>query len=85
MLLKANPVSRISVLSFINPMFGVLLSALSVLREGGRAFSLTGILALILVCLGIVIVNMGQNQKKRRSDGKTAFVRAYAILCVGRK
>ena len=62
MLLKYNPVSRISVFSFINPMFGVLLSAL-LLGEGGRAFSLTGILALILVCLGIVIVNMGQNQK----------------------
>nr|WP_081794617.1 DMT family transporter [[Eubacterium] cellulosolvens] len=56
MLLKYNPVSRISVFSFINPVIGVLLSAL-LLGEGGRAFTLTGIAALALVSLGIVIVN----------------------------
>jgi drug/metabolite transporter (DMT)-like permease len=64
MLLKYNPVSRISVFSFINPVIGVLLSAL-LLGEGGRAFTLTGVAALVLVCLGIVIVNLEKGNNDR--------------------
>lgn len=56
-LLKYNPVSRVSILGFINPVMGVLLSALF-LGEGREAFSLTGLLALMLVSAGIIIVNM---------------------------
>lgn len=55
-LLKYNPVSRVAILGFVNPVMGVLLSALF-LGEGGEAFSMTGLLALILVSAGIVIVN----------------------------
>ena len=55
-LLKYNPVSRVSILGFVNPVMGVLLSALF-LGEGREAFSLTGLLALLLVSAGIVIVN----------------------------
>ncbi len=55
-LLKHNPVSRVSILGFMNPVLGVLLSALF-LGENREAFSLTGILALLLVSAGIVIVN----------------------------
>lgn len=55
-LLKYNPVSRISILGFVNPVMGVLLSALF-LGENREAFSLTGLFALLLVSLGIVIVN----------------------------
>ena len=55
-LLKYNPVSRVSILGFINPVMGVLLSALF-LGEGGEAFSLNGLLALLLVSAGIIIVN----------------------------
>ena len=43
-------------MGFINPVMGVLLSALF-LREGEEAFSLTGLAALLLVSAGIVIVN----------------------------
>ena len=59
-LLKYNPVSRVAILGFINPVMGVLLSALF-LGEGREAFSLTGVVALLLVSLGIVIVNAGEH------------------------
>ncbi|MCR4908904.1 MAG: DMT family transporter [Lachnospiraceae bacterium] len=55
-LLKYNPVSRVSVLGFINPVMGVFLSAVF-LGENREAFSITGLLALLLVSLGIIIVN----------------------------
>ena len=61
-LLKYNPVSRVSILGFINPVMGVLLSALF-LGEGREAFSLTGLLALLLVSAGIVIVNTSDKRK----------------------
>ena len=60
-LLKYNPVSRVSILGFINPMMGVLLSALF-LGEGREAFSLTGLMALLLVSAGIIIVNISQEK-----------------------
>ena len=55
-LLKYNPVSRVTVFGFMNPVFGVILSAL-LLHENGQAFSLRGVTSLILVCIGIYIVN----------------------------
>lgn len=55
-LLKHNPVSRVSILGFMNPVLSVLLSAVF-LGENREAFSLTGLLALVLVSLGIVAVN----------------------------
>lgn len=55
-LLKYNPVSRVTVFGFMNPVFGVILSAL-LLNENGQAFSLRGLTSLILVCVGIYIVN----------------------------
>ena len=55
-LLKYNPVSRVAVFGFLNPVCGVLLSAL-LLDEAGQAFSLRSLAALLLVCLGIFIVN----------------------------
>ena len=55
MLLKYNPVSRITVFGFMTQVFGVLLSAL-ILKEKG-AFGPKTLLALILVCIGIYLVN----------------------------
>ena len=55
-LLKHNPVSRVAVFGFMNPMFGVLLSAL-LLQEQNQAFTLQGLTALVLVCGGIYAVN----------------------------
>ncbi len=55
-LLKYNPVSRISVFGFMNPVFGVILSAF-LLGETEQAFSFNAIIALVLICTGIIIVN----------------------------
>ncbi len=55
-LLKYNPVSKVSVLGFINPIMGVVLSAMF-LGESGEAFSAASLVALLLVSLGIIIVN----------------------------
>ncbi len=63
-LLKYNPVSRISILGFLNPVMGVLLSALF-LGENQEAFSAMGLLSLLLVSLGILVVNIDLSGKKR--------------------
>ncbi len=53
-LLKYNKVGKISVYCFLNPCFGVILSGLML---GENIFNVKSILALILVCIGIYIVN----------------------------
>ena len=55
-LLKYNPVGRVTVYGFMNPVFGVILSAV-ILKENSSAFSLRGIVALALVSAGIYMVN----------------------------
>lgn len=55
-LLKYNPVARVSVYGFMNPVFGVILSAF-LLGEKNQAFGLQGVAALVLVCIGIYVVN----------------------------
>lgn len=62
-LLKYNPVSRISMYGFMNPLFGVLLSAI-ILSEANQAFSYQGVLALCLVTIGILIVNRKKEERK---------------------
>lgn len=58
-LLKYNPVSRVAVFGFMNPVFGVILSAWF-LGEGEQASGVKSIVALILVCIGIIMVNYAQ-------------------------
>lgn len=55
LLMKYNPVSKISVFGFLNPVFGVLLSTI-ILHESSE-FGVKGLAALVLACTGIVIVN----------------------------
>ena len=59
-LLKYNDVSRITILGFMNPVLGVLLSALF-LGEGKEAFSIRVFCALVLVSIGIIL----SGKKKR--------------------
>lgn len=54
--LAANPVSRVAVFGFMNPVFGVLLSAV-LLGETNVVSPLVAVAALALVSVGIVIVN----------------------------
>ena len=56
LLLQRHPVSKIMVFSFLNPVFGVFLSAL--LLGEGKVLNLPRcLLAMVLVCLGVWIVN----------------------------
>lgn len=56
LLLKYNPVSKITVYGFMNPVFGVILSAIF-LGENG-IFDITKIIiSLLLVAFGIIVVN----------------------------
>ena len=59
-LLKYNPVSRVTVFGFMNPVFGVLLSAL-LLGETDQASGILGLLSLLLVSVGIYVVNERAN------------------------
>ena len=63
MLLKYNPISRVAVFGFMNPVFGVILSAW-LLREGAQALGLVSLVSLVLVCAGIYIVNSRPRSEK---------------------
>ena len=54
-LLKYNPVSKVTVFSFMNTVFGVLLSA--IFLGEASVIDLKTIIALILISIGILIVN----------------------------
>lgn len=55
-LLKYNPVSKVTIFSFTTPVFGVILTAL-LLTENSNVDIINLIAALILVCLGIFVLN----------------------------
>lgn len=54
-LLTYNPVSRVAVFGFMNPVIGFILSA--ILLKERNAFSLVAFVSLALVCAGIYVVN----------------------------
>lgn len=55
-LLAWNDVSKVAIFGFVNPLCSVILSAL-MLGEVKQAFNIGSLIALILVCTGIYIVN----------------------------
>ena len=57
-LLKYNPVSKVAVFGFMNPVFGVILSA--ILLHEGDSIGVMCLVSLALVCAGIYIVNCGE-------------------------
>ena len=61
LLLRVNSVSRVAVYSFLQPIFGVLLSLLLV-PSGDAVPLLRYGVALLLVCLSIAIVSRGQRE-----------------------
>ena len=54
-LLKYNPVSRVTIFGFMNPVFGVILSA--VLLGESNTLGVTCLISLVLVSVGIYVVN----------------------------
>lgn len=61
-LLKYNPVSKVTIYNFLMPIFGVILSTI-LLGERG-AFNVYTLLSLALVCGGIWLVNFVKNVEK---------------------
>lgn len=55
-LLKNNPVSKITVFSFMIPAFGVMLSNL-MLQEAGNVSTANLLIALLMICIGIFMLN----------------------------
>lgn len=56
MALACNPVSRVAVFGFMNPVFGVILSAI-LLNEASVLDPIVAVVALAMVSIGIIIVN----------------------------
>lgn len=63
-LLKYNPASGITIYSFMTPVFGVLFSALLLSEDGGVA-TVNLVIALVLVCAGILLWGY---EKPRKTD-----------------
>lgn len=55
-LLKHNPVSKVTIFSFMTPVFGVILSKL-MLTESSTVSIFNVLIALLLICSGIITVN----------------------------
>lgn len=65
-LLKYNPVSKVAVFKSTNPLFGAVFSAI-ILKESKQLLSYFTLIAIVLVCLGIFIINkFGEKQFKPR-------------------
>lgn len=66
-LLKYNPVSRVTIFGFMNPVFGVILSAIF-LQEADKVGTVC-LIALALVCVGIFVVNYQKEGKNSWNIG----------------
>lgn len=63
-LVKYNPISKIAVYKSTNPLFGAAFSA-AILGESDQLLSYNTLIAIVLVCLGIFIINkFGEKSKK---------------------
>ena len=62
-LLRYNPVSKVAVFKSTNPLFGALFSAI-ILKEYKQLFSIFTLVALLLVCCGIFIINKFGEKRK---------------------
>lgn len=68
-LLKYNPVSKVAVFKSTNPIFGAVFSAI-ILGEKEQLLSYFTLIALVLVCLGIFIINkFGEKVFKKQKTG----------------
>lgn len=77
MALAANPVSRVAVFGFMNPVFGAVLSAL-LLGETSVVSPVLAVVALALVSTGIIVVNRwGKNDTKGQSLRVISLILAH--------
>jgi drug/metabolite transporter (DMT)-like permease len=67
-LLRYNPVSKVAVFKSTNPLFGAVFSAI-ILGESQQLLSRFTLLALVLVCAGIFVINkFGASGFKKREN-----------------
>ena len=74
-LLKHNPVSRVTIFSFMTPVFGVLLTAL-MLPDESTVHIVNLLISLVLVCAGVFLLNFTHKPKQNinpptKSEGDT--------------
>ena len=62
-LLKYNPVSRVTVFSFATPVFGVLLTMLFLPEESAKVNPLNLAITLVLISTGILLLNYRKQEK----------------------
>ena len=62
-LLKFNPVSKVTIFSFMTPVFGVILTKL-MLPEESTVKLVNLIISLVLVCLGVFMLNYTRQRKE---------------------
>ncbi len=66
-LLKYNPVSKVTIFSFMTPVFGVLLTRI-MLPKSTEVHIVSMIVALILVSLGVFMLNYAPKPKREKSS-----------------
>ena len=71
MLLKFNPVSKVTIFSFMTPVFGVLLTKL-MLPEESTVKLVNLLISLVLVCAGVFMLNYVKVVKKSANEEDTS-------------
>ena len=69
-LLKHNPVSKVTIFSFMTPVFGVILTKL-MLPENSNVSPWNMVISLILVCIGVFLLNYTPHKKELSHLGIT--------------
>ena len=68
-LLKFNPVSKVTIFSFMTPVFGVILTKL-MLPEESTVKIVNLLISLVLVCLGVFMLNYTRQTKASEAKSK---------------
>ncbi|MBQ8689350.1 MAG: DMT family transporter [Clostridia bacterium] len=68
LLLKSNPVSRVTIFNFMTPVFGVLLTMLFLPSENSSVAPWNLVITLFLVCLGIFLLNYNPQKKEAEAE-----------------
>ena len=66
-LLKFNPVSKVTIFSFMTPVFGVILTEL-MLPEESTVHIVNLLISLVLVCLGVFMLNYTRQNRTPKID-----------------
>jgi drug/metabolite transporter (DMT)-like permease len=63
-LLKYNAVSRVTIFSFLTPVFGVILTKI-MLPQSVAVSPISMVIALVLVCLGVFLLNFNPQRANK--------------------